>query len=346
VARPIPRPGVTSASGTSIQKETKLNHRRTLIMSLAAVAALAAAGVASAQDYPSKPVKLVVPFPPGGTADNMARAYGQELAKAWGQPVIVENRPGAGTTIGADYVAKAPADGYTIYLTNVGHSSSAAVYRKLPYHAEKDFAAVSLLADVPSILAATPSLPVSSVKELIALAKAKPGTITFASAGTGTGSHLMGEYLKTLAAIDIVHVPYKGTAPAFADLSSGRVSIIFEPVGTMLPHIRAGKLKALGVTSAKRSPAAPEIPAIAEALPGYDTSTWYGVLAPAGTPPDIVKKIHDDLVRITQSAQMKDRLLAQGLQPVASTPEQFAVLLKADFQRWTKLVKDAGITAE
>jgi tripartite-type tricarboxylate transporter receptor subunit TctC len=323
-----------------------MNKMRRLAIGLAAVAAIGAAGMAAAQDYPNKPVRLVVPFPPGGVADNMARAYGQELAKAWQQPVVVENRPGAGTTIGADFVAKSPADGYTIYLTNVGHSSSAAVYRKLPYNADKDFTPVSLLADVPSILAATPSLPANNVKELIALAKAKPGTINFASAGTGTGSHLMGEYLRALAGIDIVHVPYKGTAPAFADLSTGRVSLIFEPIGTMLPHIRAGKLKALGVTTAKRSPVAPEIPAIAEALAGYDTSTWYGILAPAGTPPEVVRKIHGELVRITQSPEMKERLLAQGLQPVANTPEQFAAVLKADVQRWTKLVKDAGITVE
>lgn len=323
-----------------------MNKMRRLAIGLAAAAAMGAAGVAAAQDYPNKPVRLVVPFPPGGVADNMARAYGQELAKAWRQPVVVENRPGAGTTIGADFVAKSPADGYTIYLTNVGHSSSAAVYRKLPYNADKDFTPVSLLADVPSILAATLSLPANNVKELIALAKSKPGTINFASAGTGTGSHLMGEYLKALAGIDIVHVPYKGTAPAFADLSSGRVGLIFEPIGTMLPHIRAGKLKALGVTTAKRSPVAPEIPAIAEALPGYDTSTWYGILAPAGTPAEVVRKIHGELVRITQSPEMKERLLAQGLQPVANTPEQFATVLKDDVQRWTKLVKDAGITVE
>lgn len=319
---------------------------RRLTIGLAAVAAIGAAGVAAAQDYPNKPVRLVVPFPPGGVADNLARAYGQELAKAWGQPVVVENRPGAGTTIGADFVAKSPADGYTIYLTNVGHSTSAAVYRKLPYNADKDFTPVSVLADVPSILAATPSLPAKDIKELIALAKSKPGTINFASAGTGTGSHLMGEYLKALAGIDIVHVPYKGTAPAFADLSSGRVSLIFEPIGTMLPHIRAGKLKALGVTTAKRSPVAPEVPAIAEVLPGFDTSTWYGILAPAGTPPEVVRKIHGELVRITEGSEMKKRLLAQGLQPVGNTPEQFGDILKADVQRWTKLVKEAGITVE
>ncbi|MES2787358.1 MAG: tripartite tricarboxylate transporter substrate binding protein [Pseudomonadota bacterium] len=323
-----------------------MNKMRRFAIGLTALMALGSAGLANAQAYPNKPVRLVVPFPPGGTADNVARAYGQELAKAWGQPVVIENRAGAGTTIGADVVAKSPADGYTIFLTNTGHSSSAAVYRKLPYNVEKDFAPVTLLGEVPSILAVTPSLPVNNVKELIALAKAKPGTITFASAGTGSGSHLMGEYLKSLAGIDIVHVPYKGTAPAYADLASGRVSLIFEPVGTVLPHIRAGKLKALGVTTTKRSPAAPDIAPIADSVPGYDTSTWYGVLVPAGTPADVVSKLHGDLVRITKSDEMRMRLLAQGLQPAANTPEQFAVVLKADLLRWAKLVKDAGITPE
>jgi tripartite-type tricarboxylate transporter receptor subunit TctC len=317
-----------------------------MVVSLAAVLAASAAGIAGAQEYPTKSIKLVVPFPPGGVADNMARAYGDELAKAWKQPVVIENHPGAGTTIGAAAVAKSPADGYTLFLTNVAHSSSAAVYRKLPYDAERDFAPVSLLADVPSILAATPSLPANNVKELIALTKAKPGSVNFASAGIGTGSHLMGEYLKALAGIDIVHVPYKGTAPAFADLISGRVGLIFEPISTMLPHIRAGKLKALGISSAKRSPIAQDIPPIAEQLPGYDASTWYGILVPAGTPQDIVRKLNGELVRITQLPEMKERLLAQGLQPVASDPGQFAAALKEDFQRWSKLVKDAGITVE
>lgn len=316
---------------------------RRLMIWLTALGTIGLTGAVFAQEYPSKPVRLVLPFPPGGVADNMARIYSQELSKAWQQPVVVDNRPGAGTTIGAEFVAKSPADGYTIYLTNVGHSSSAAVYRKLPYNVEKDFSPVSLLADVPSILAATPSLPANNINELIALAKLKPGTINYASAGVGTGSHLMGEYLKVLAGIEIVHVPYKGTAPAFADLNSGRVDLIFEPIGTMLPHIRSGKLKALGVTTAKRSPAAPEIPAIGESLRGFDASTWYGILVPAGTPPEVIKKINSELVRITKTPEIKEKLLAQGLQPVANTPEQFAAILKEDSQRWTKLVKDAGI---
>jgi tripartite-type tricarboxylate transporter receptor subunit TctC len=321
-----------------------MNTTRRMIIGLTAVLGLAAAGLAGAQEYPSKPVRLVVPFPPGGVADNMARAYSQELQKAWEQPVVVENRPGAGTTIGADIVAKSPADGYTIYLTNAGHLSSAVVYPKLPYNVEKDFAPVSLLADVPSILAAPPSFPANNVQELVDHAKAMPGTVNFASAGTGTGSHLMGELLKSLAGIDIVHVPYKGTAPAYADLISGRVSLIFEPIGTILPHIRGGKLKALGITTAERSPVAPEIAPIAEAVPGFNTSTWYGILVADGTPPEVIKKLHGELVRITNSPEIQKWMADQGLQPVANDPAEFAAVLKEDLQRWSKLVKQAGIT--
>jgi len=322
-----------------------MNKQRKLIVGLVALLITSAAGFVGAQDYPTKPVRLVVSFPPGGVADIMARAYGQELQRSWGQPVVVDNRPGAGTTIAADLVAKAPADGYTIYLTNMGHSISAIFYRKLPYDAEKDFAPVTVLADVPSIFAASQSLPANTIQELIALAKAKPGQLNFASAGNGTASHLFGEYFKVLAGIDIVHVPYKGTAPALSDLMSGRVNLIFEPIGTMLPHVRAGKLKALGITTAKRSQAAPDIPSIAEAgVSGFETSTWYGILVPAGTPPFVIRKLHSELVRITQLPEMKERLLSQGLEPVASSSEQFAATIKRDMQRWSMLIKEAGIT--
>ncbi len=312
---------------------------------LVSVALALVTSLVVAQEYPAKTIRLVVPFPPGGVADNMARAYSQELQKSWGQSIVVDNRPGAGTTIAADNVAKSPADGYTIYLTNIGHSSSAAFYSKLPYDAEKDFAPVTILFDTPSILAATPSLPANNVKELIALAKAKPKEINFASAGNGTASHLFAENLKVMAGIDIVHIPYKGTAPALVDLMSGAVHVIFEPMGTMLPHIRSGKLKSLGITTAKRVQAAPDIPTIAESgLPGFDMSTWYGILVPAGTPPAVIKKLHGELVRITRLPEMKERLTAQGAESVANTPEQFSVIIKNDIQRWSMLIKRAGIS--
>jgi len=318
---------------------------RKAFFTLTALSAALAAGAAAAQAYPSKPIRLITPFPPGGVADIWSRAYAQELTRAWGHAVVVDNRPGAGTTIGADIAAKAPPDGHTIFLTNLGHSISAALYAKLPYDAQKDFAPITLLGDVTSILAASPSLPANTTKELIALAKSKPGQLNFASAGNGTASHLFGEYLKLQARIDLVHVPYKGTAPALADLMAGRVNLIFEPMPSILPHVRAGKLKALGVTTAKRAQASPEIAPIAEAgLPGFDVTTWYGVLAPARTPQAIVSKLHGELVRITRSPEMKERFTSQGAEPVASTPQQFAVAIRNDMQRWSQVIKEARIT--
>ncbi len=322
-----------------------MSRPRKAFFALAALSAALAAGAAAAQAYPSKPVRLITPFPPGGVADIWSRAYAQELTRTWGQPVVVDNRPGAGTTIGADIVAKAPADGHTIFLTNLGHSISAALYAKLPYDVQKDFAPITLLGDVTSILAASPALPASTTKELIALARAKPGQLNFASAGNGTASHLFGEYLKLQARIDLVHVPYKGTAPALADLIGGRVNLIFEPMPSVLPHVRAGKLKALGVTTAKRSQAAPEIPPIAEAgLPGFDVTIWYGVLAPARTPQPIVTRLHGELVRITRSPEMKERFTSQGAEPVASTPQEFAATIGKDMKRWSQVITEAKIS--
>jgi len=311
-----------------------------------AVAALAAASAgAHSQDYPSRPIRLVVPFPPGGLADVWARAFGQELNKAWGQPVVIDNRPGAGTTIAADIVARAPADGHTVYFTNVGHSMSASLYRKLPYDAVRDFGAITLVGDVTSILAATPSLQAASAKELIALARAKPGALSFASAGNGTASHLLGEYLKLLAGVDMVHVPYKGTAPALGDLLAGRVTIIIEPMPTMLAHVRAGRLKAIGVTTAKRAAAAPEIPPLAETgLPGFDASTWYGVLVPAGLPQAVSAKLHAGFIGALRTAEMRERFASQGAEPVGNTPAEFTEIIRRDIARWAKVIREAGVT--
>jgi len=311
---------------------------------IATAAASGLAGLAAAQEYPTKPIRLIVPFPPGGVADIWARRFGQELHKAWGQQVVIDNRPGAGTTLAANIVSKATSDGYTIYITNIGHSMSAGLYRKLPYDVLADFAPITVVGDVTSVLAANLGLPASSAKELIAYAKAKPGQINFASAGNGTASHLYGEYMKLLAHIDMVHVPYKGTAPALTDLLAGRVSLIIEPMPSILPHIKAGKLKALGVTTAKRASAAPEIPSIAESgVPGFDVSTWYGILAPAQTRRPIIKKLHSELVRSVQSREMKERFAAEGAEPVGNTPEQFSAIIKADVERWSKVIQKTGI---
>ena len=324
---------------------------RTFLLKLVAVAIAAAslglsfAGSALAQAFPSKPIRLIVPFPPGGLADVWARVFGQELTRAWNQPVVIDNRPGAGTTIAADIVAKAPADGYTVYFTNIGHSMSAGLYRKLPYSVQSDFSPVTIVGDVTSILAVTPSVPANTAAELIVLAKSKPGQISFASAGNGTASHLLGEYLRLRARIDLVHIPYKGTAPALSDLLAGRVTMIFEPMPTMLPHVRAGKLKALGVTTAKRAAAAPEIATLAETgLPGFDVSIWYGFLVPAKTPRPLVTRLHTEFARVVNTQEMKARFAAQGAEPVANTPEQFAAIIKADIAQWSKVIKDAGVT--
>ena len=309
-----------------------------MLMSLAGARGLA-------QDFPVKPIRLIVPFPPGGLADVWARVFGQELTRAWNQPVVIDNRPGAGTTIAADTVAKAPADGYTVYFTNIGHSMSAGLYRKLPYSVQSDFSPVTIVGDVTSILAVTPSVPANTAAELIVLAKSKPGQISFASAGNGTASHLLGEYLRLRANINLVHIPYKGTAPALSDLLAGRVTMIFEPMPTMLPHVRAGKLKALGVTTAKRAAAAPEIATLAETgLPGFDVSIWYGFLVPAKTPRPLVTRLHAEFARIVNTQEMKERFAAQGAEPVANTPEQFAAIIKADIAQWSKVIKDAGVT--
>ena len=318
-------------------------HRKLIGALVASFAALAAHGVA-AQEFPTKPVRLIVAFPPGGVADIMARDYAHELSSRLGQTVVVENKPGAGTTIGADFVAKSAPDGHTLYLTNIGQSISAAFYKKLPDDVDTDFSPVAILADVPSVLAAPVDFPANNVAELIELAKKEPGTINFASAGNGTGSHMFGEYLKSLAEIDIVHVPYKGTAPAFTDLITGRVSLIFEPIGTMLPHLASGKTKALGVSTSERVNAAPDIPAIAESgLPDFDVSTWYGVLAPAGTPKAVIEKLNGEFVAVTNEPKMQERLRSQGAVPVGNTPEEFQAVITRDIERWKGVMEASGI---
>jgi tripartite-type tricarboxylate transporter receptor subunit TctC len=308
-------------------------------------ALLALASVpATAQPYPSKPIKLVVPFPPGGPLDLAGRAIADHLSKAWGQPVIVDNKPGAGGNIGADLVAKSPPDGYTIVMGALStHAVNPHLFAKMPYDALKDFAPVTLVATTPNVLVLNPAVKANDVRELVALAKASPGKLSFASGSNGSAGHLAGELFKTLAGIDIVHVPYKGGAPAMQDLLGGQVQFMFDNLANSTPQLKARKLKAFAVTTAKRSALAPELPTMAEAgVPGFDISTWYGIMAPAGPPPDVVRKLNAEIVRFLGSDEAKEKLKAQGAEPAPLSPEQFDQFIRAEWTKYAKIVKDSG----
>jgi tripartite-type tricarboxylate transporter receptor subunit TctC len=302
-----------------------------------------AASTAFAQ-YPTKPVKLIVPFPAGGTTDILARAVGAELQKTLGQPFVIENRAGAGGNIGSDAVAKSPADGYTLLMGTVGtHAINVTLYPKMPYDAAKDFTPVSLVAGVPNVLIAAPSFPANSVKDVIDAAKKEPGKLTFASSGNGTSIHLSGELFKMMSGTQMTHVPYKGSSAALPDVMSGQVNIMFDNAPSAMPHIKGGKLKAIAVTSSTRSPALPNVPTIAEAgLPGFEASSWFGVLAPAGTPKDIVDRLSREIAKALATPEMRERLSAQGADSVGSTPEKFAEHIKSEIDKWAKVVKASG----
>ncbi len=306
--------------------------------------ALASAALAAHAQYPNKPIKMVVPFPAGGTTDILARAVAADLQKAFGQPVVVENKAGAGGNIGSDFVAKAPPDGYTLLMGTVGtHAINVALYPKMPYDAVKDFVPLSLVAGVPNVLVAAPGFSVNSVKDLIDMAKKSPDKTTFASSGNGTSIHLSGELFKQLAGVQMTHVPYKGSSAALPDVMSGQVNVMFDNAPSVMPQIKGGKLKAIAVTSSVRSPALPNVPTIAEAgLPGYEASSWFGVLAPAGTPKDIVDKLSQTIAKAVQSAEFKERLAAQGAEGVGNTSEQFAAHIKTEIDKWAKVVKASG----
>ena len=310
-------------------------------------AMLVLAPVALAQTpapYPSKPIRLVVPFPAGGTTDILARAVAQKLSEAWGQQVIVDNRPGAGGNIGSDIVAKAAPDGYTLVMGTVGtHAINPSLYRKMPYDHVKDFAPVILVAGVPNVLVVNPSLPVHTVRELIDYAKANPGKLNFASSGNGTSIHLSGELFKTMAGVQMTHVPYKGSAPALTDLMGGQVQLMFDNLPSSLQLIQAGKLRAIAVTSTARAAALPDVPTIAESgLPGFEASSWFGVLAPAGTPREIVTKLNATIAAWLATPDAKDKLLSQGAIAAGGTPEAFARHIDAETAKWAKVVKMSG----
>ena len=307
-------------------------------------AALASAAFAAHAQYPNKPIKMVVPFTAGGTTDILARAVAAELQKALGQSVIVENKAGAGGNIGADFVAKSPPDGYTLLMGTVGtHAINVTLYPKMPYDAVKDFVPVSLVAGVPNVLVAAPSFAANSVKELIDAAKKSPDAVTFASSGSGTSIHLSGELFKQLAGVQMTHVPYKGSSAALPDVMSGQVNVMFDNAPSVMQHIKGGKLKAIAVTSGKRSPALPNVPTIAEAgVAGFEATSWFGVLAPAGTPKDVIDKLSQSIAKSLQTPEMKERLAGQGAEAVGNTSEQFAAHIKTEIDKWAKVVKASG----
>jgi tripartite-type tricarboxylate transporter receptor subunit TctC len=314
----------------------------------AAVAALllALAGTASGQ-YPTKPVRFIVPSAAGGGTDIIARAISLKLSESLGQQFVVDNRPGAGQMIGIELAAKSPADGHTILMAASTLAINPIMYKKVPYDPQRDFAPITQAATLANVIVVHPSLPVKSIAELIAYAKQRPGQLNFASAGIGTSPQMSIELLKSMAGIDMVHIPYKGTAPGVVDLLGGQVLVMAPNVLTALPHIKSGKLRALAVTSARRSEGLPDVPTVAESgLAGYDSTQWYGVLAPAGTPREIVARLHDEIVRALRDAEVGKRLAADGAEPVGSSPEEFAAFIKSESEKWAKVARAAGIRPE
>ena len=300
--------------------------------------------VAQAETYPSKPIRVVVPYPPGGTPDILIRELGPKLTAALGQQIIVENRPGAGGNIGAEVVAKAAPDGYTLVMGSAAtHSINQSLYKKLAYDPLKDFVAVALIATMPNVLVVNNDFPVKNVKELIALAKAKPGTITFGSGGNGTTHHLSGALFEKMTGVDMTHVPYKGAGQALPDLIGGQINIMFDNITSSMAYIKSGKLRVLAVTTPKRSAALPDVPTMQEAgVPGYEMSGWFGLLAPAKTPPEIVARLNKAINKILQSIEMKELLAKQGAEIVISTPAEFTAFVKERTDKMTKVVKDSG----
>lgn len=324
---------------------TKRQTLALLACALASATLPAAHAQAPAASWPSKPIRWVVPFPPGGAMDAIARTLGEKAGKTLGQPFVIENKPGAGGNIGADFVAKQPGDGYTLMITSIGMATNKPLYGKLSYDPIKDFAPVSLLAVVPNVLVTNATQPdVKTAKDVIAAARKAPGKLTYASAGNGTSIHLAGEVFTSLAQVDMLHVPYKGSGPAVSDLLGGQVNYMFDSITSARPHIESGKLRALGVTTAKRSKTLPNVPTLAEAgLPGYEVSPWFAVFMPTATPKDIVAKVNTALLEAMKDPDVVKRFETIGAEPVGSTPEEMAQHLARESERWTKLIQERGI---
>ena len=321
---------------------------KTLIILLNVCVSLSICGVAMAQAYPNKTVRLVVPQSAGGGADILARSVAEKLSKAWGVQVIVDNRLGAAGIIGTQLVAQAAPDGYTLLMGAIStHAINRGLYRNLPYDPVKDFVPITMIASAPLLVVVHPSLPVKSVQELIALARAKPGQLSFASAGSGNSTHLAGEMFKMLANVDILHVPYKGATPAEIDLMAGHASLMFSSILSAMPHSNAGRMRALAVTSARRTSVMPELPTVAESgLAAYDVNPWYGLFAPAGTPREIVDKINREVLGILQLPDVKERFATLGADPAGTTPGEFATFINVEIEKWTRVIKQSGTTVD
>ena len=328
-------------------KDIQANRRRIVLAAFAAASAWAC-GTVHAQAWPSKPISLIVPFPAGGTTDVLARALGDKLTQSLGQPVIVESKPGAGATLGADYVAKAKPDGYTLLVGAVHHTIASSVYKKLPYDFQKDFVPITEIALVPNVLVVNAAAtPAKNVAELVALAKSQPGKLTYGSNGNGTAQHLIGTQFENSTGTDLLHVPYKGSGPLATDLLGGQITMSFDTVTPVLQHIKSGKLRALAVTTAKRSSALPDVPTLDEAgLKGFNIGTWFGVLAPAATPKDIVARLNAEMVKVIQSPEFRKRMEEIGAEPVGNSSEQLAQQIRSETEKFAKLVKDAKVTIE
>jgi tripartite-type tricarboxylate transporter receptor subunit TctC len=319
-----------------------------ILRSVLTAAALACTGTAFAQSFPEKPIRFVVGFTPGGPSDILARALGQKLAERWNQQVVVENRPGAGGNVAAEAVARSAPDGYTWLLGNNSIlATNQTLYRSLPYDPVKDFAPVSLVAMQPNILVVNPQLPVNSVTDLISYARKYPGKLNYASSGSGAAAHLAGELFKTMAGVDLVHVPYKGAQPALTDVIAGQVQVMFATSASVIPFVKAGKLRALAVTSARRSPSVPDLPTVSEAgVAGFEAITWHGVVVPSATPAPLVERLNRDIVAVLGAPDLRERLAALGAEVLAGTPREFADYIAAEIPKWAKVVRDSGAKIE
>jgi len=308
---------------------------------------LLTAGALAQQDYPTRPIRIVVPSSPGGGTDILARQIAQKLTERWGQQVIVDNRPGAGQMIGIELVAKAAPDGYTLVMTATPLALNTVLYKKVPYDPVRDFAPISQVAAMPNIIVTHPALPARTIRELIALAKSHPGQLVYASSGVGTGPHLSMELFLTMAGVKMGHVPYKGTNPGMIDTMAGQIQVLMSTLLPPLPHIKTGRLRALGVTSSKRVSSLREVPTVAEAgVPGYEVVGWYGIAAPANTPRDVINKLYSEIADILQSPETREKLAADGAEPVGSTPEQFTAFIQSEIDKWSRVVKSSGIHVE